>query len=104
MAEGSISPWWPEQDQLRLAVLGKLVEECNELGARAARCIIHGLDEVDPDTGRTNREELERESADVDACILVARETLDLDAMPTRALGKRQGFRRWHGLIAGASK
>ncbi|MFC5421969.1 hypothetical protein ACFPOB_20615 [Bosea eneae] len=103
MSEGTISPWFPEQDRIRLAVLGKLIEECTELAGRAARCIIQGLDERDPATGRKNREELGREMSDVSACI----ETAERCHIGLRGLGrmadKRDGFRRWHELIrAGA--
>lgn len=101
-ARDHISPWSPEIDQIRLAVLGKLIEELNECAARAARCIIHGLDETDPDTGRTNQEELEREVADVDACIVTAYNVLQIDADPDRVDDKIAGFQRWHGMIAKA--
>jgi|TARA_R100000365_G_scaffold3696_1_gene13724 hypothetical protein len=103
MAEGQISPWLPEQDMHRLAILGKLIEECNELSARAARCIIHGIDEIDPDTGRTNREELEREIADARACQWQAVDRLGLNSMPSRIYAKDQGFDDWHNLIDAAS-
>ncbi len=96
---GIITAWLPEQDRHRLAVLGKLAEECNELGARAARCIIHGLDEKDPATGRTNREELAREMADVEACLHQAERRLDVKWLAQRAIDKSEGFDRWHGLI-----
>ena len=99
MVEGQISPWLPEQDRHRLAILGKLIEECNELSARAARCIIHGIDEIDPDTGRTNRQELEREIADARACQWQAVERLNLDTMASRITAKDQGFDDWHDLI-----
>lgn len=98
MPEGQISPWLPEQNRIRLAVLGKLIEECNELSARAARCIIHGLNEDDPDTGRPNHYELEREMSDVIACIETA---FAIGAMPSKARStqKIEGFRRWLDLI-----
>lgn len=97
-----ISPWMPEQDRLRLAVLGKLAEECSELAGRAARCIIQGLDENDPDSGRTNREELAREIADVEACIGMAEHVLGLDTVLLRINDKVAGFLRWHALIKAA--
>lgn len=97
--QGTISAWMPEQDQHRLACLGKLIEECNELAARAARCIIHGLDETDPASGRTNREELAREMADVEACMHQAEQRLDVDWMAKRAIDKSDGLNRWHDLI-----
>ncbi|WP_207747540.1 hypothetical protein [Pelagibacterium limicola] len=99
MPDGQISPWMPEQDRIRIAVLGKLAEECNELAARAARCIIHGLHEVDPDSGRYNIDELEREMADVFACLSVARMRLRAEPDINRIETKMQGFARWHRMI-----
>lgn len=99
MADGDISPWLPEQDRIRLAVLGKLIEELNEMSARAARCIIHGLDETDPDTGRLNRDELAREAADVKACLHVLGITEEVEADLHRTMTKVDGFGRWHKLI-----
>lgn len=96
---GIISPWMPEQDRLRLAVLGKLIEECNELAGRAARCIIQGLDESDPASHRTNREELAREIADVEACIATAGYVLGLKIDLLRVNDKCAGFYHWHRLI-----
>ena len=58
-------PWEPEQNRLLLAVLGKLAEENSECGAIAARCIIQGLNEREPVTGKLNREALEDEIADI---------------------------------------
>lgn len=98
----TISPWMPEQDRIRLAVLGKLIEECNELAGRAARCIIQGLDERDPASGLTNRAELTREIADVSACSEVAIEVLDLTVSERRIMDKMRGFYRWHAMIESA--
>ncbi|MDR6952332.1 hypothetical protein J2X65_001687 [Ancylobacter sp. 3268] len=100
----TISPWMPEQDRIRLAVLGKLAEECNELAGRAARSIIQGLDERDPSTGRTNREEIAREIADVMACIRIVESRLDLIADIDRIGSKFTGFRRWHRMIEDPAK
>lgn len=104
MAEGDISPWMPEQDRVRLALLGKLTEEAGELAARAARCIIHGLDERDPDSGRLNRVELERELADVRAVAEALRSVLDVVPDDTRAQRKRNGFYDWLALIRRAQR
>ncbi len=95
----AITPWQPEQNRFRLAVLGKLAEESGELSARAARCIIHGLDERDPDTGRLNRDELAREVADMLACLEILRETLSVVPQDARISSKANGFRHWHSLI-----
>ena len=97
----AITPWQPEQDRHRLATLGKLAEEASELSARAARCIIHGLDERDPDTGLLNRDELAREIADVTACLEIVRETLSIVASDQRITSKANGFRLWHSMIEG---
>lgn len=97
--EGKISPWLPERDLIRLAVLGKLAEECNELAGRAARCIIQGLDEKDPDSGLTNRSELAKEIADVIACTEVAIESLALTVSDQRSMEKMRGYYRWHSMI-----
>lgn len=102
MTEGTISPWMPEQSRSRLAILGKLAEECGELAARASRCIVQGLDELDPDTGRTNREELRREIADVEACMYMADKWMGVAFDPARAQMKAAGFIKWQGLIAEA--
>lgn len=101
MPDGQISPWLPEQNRIRLAVLGKLIEECNELSARAARCIIHGVNEIDPDTGQPNIVELSKEMSDVMACIDTA---FAIGAHPSKSRTERKsaGFRRWHELIEGA--
>ena len=69
-----------------------------------ARCIIQGLDEVDPDTGRTNRAELEREIADVEACLSQAQKRLGVAFDLDRAAGKSRGFDHWHDLIDEARK
>lgn len=73
------SPWHPEADPTRLKVLGKLIEELNECSAAAARCIIQGIDEAEPETGKINRVWLEDEVADVIANVRCTIENLDLN-------------------------
>lgn len=103
MSDGEhISLWIPEPDPIRVAVLGKLAEECNELAGRAARCIIQGITELDPDSGRTNHDELEREMSDVMACIEVAFRTLGTTPSATRQAKKSAGYYRWHSMIEAA--
>jgi hypothetical protein len=97
--EGTISPWMPITDPIHLAVLGKLGEECNELGARIFRTIIQGLDEQDPASKRTNREEIAREIADVEACVQTIKRELGIDYDDQRVNGKRNGFVRWFRMI-----
>ena len=81
MAEGKghPSPWNPETSQHRLAVLGKLAEEGSEVATAATRCIIQGIDEREPVTGKLNREWLEDEIADILAQCSLAACGLDLD-------------------------
>jgi NTP pyrophosphatase (non-canonical NTP hydrolase) len=74
-----VSEWQPTTDKLTLALLGKLGEEVNELGSAICRCIIQGLDEVQPVTKKPNREWLEEEIADVLALAFTAMARLDLD-------------------------
>lgn len=97
--EGTISPWIPTQDPIELAVLGKLGEECCELGARLFRTVIQGLDEKDPASQRTNREEISRELADVEAGIQTIKRELGIDYDDARVNGKRNGFLRWFKMI-----
>ena len=70
------SDWRREPSERRNALLGKLAEEANELAGRCARAMIQGLDELDPDTGRTNRAHLQDEFADVQAIMELADEFL----------------------------
>jgi len=99
MSADHISPWQPEQNRLRLAVLGKLIEELNELSARAARCILQGIDEIDPDSGRSNRQEMRREVADVGSCLIVLEDIEGIGLDAERCEAKLQGYRYWHKLI-----
>lgn len=73
------SLWRQEPDEVALLLLGKLAEECNELGARAARCMIQGIHQMDPDTQRGNLFELQDEVADVLGLISLTVERLGLD-------------------------
>lgn len=61
------SQWQPMSVPGDVAALSKLLEEVNELGSAIARCIMQGLDEREPVTGKLNRHWLEDELADVDA-------------------------------------
>lgn len=93
-----LNPWHPITDSVDLKHLGKLAEEVNELGAATARCIIQGIDEAEPVTGKVNREWLEDEIADVLAnCHLVEKRfKLDSDRITKRALEKQVRLRTWH--------
>jgi hypothetical protein len=84
------SLWIPERDPATLAAIGKLGEEACELGAALFRAAIQGIDGLDPETGRPNREKIADEIADVRALsrIGVARLGLDDAEIEERAARK----------------
>lgn len=96
-----LNPWMPERDPIRLALLGKLGEELGECSSAALRCIIQGIDEREPVTGKLNREWLEDEIADVLAgCQIVKHDlSLNLSRISERAIRKLEHLRGWHELI-----
>jgi hypothetical protein len=80
------SDWQPITDKGDLATLGKTVEElCEGIEAFArcasitARCIIQGIDEAEPVTGKINRIAMENEIADVEAMIEHIKQRFALD-------------------------
>lgn len=108
------NPWHPIADAVDLKHLGKLVEECSELGeaasslaaaasrcgAAASRCIIQGVGEAEPVTGKINRHWLEDEIADVRANseLNIERFHLDEARIAARAEKKKAQLRQWHGM------
>ena len=74
-----MNAWEVEKDPKTLRRLGKLSEELGECSAIASRAIIQGIDGLDPGTGRTNRQRLLEELADVQAQIECTMSHLDLD-------------------------
>lgn len=93
-----MNPWRPMRDPLDLKHLGKLGEELAEAGAAVARCIIQGIDEAEPVTGKPNREWLEDELADVLANLSLVTEHFGLDKnkILARADRKRDQLGEWH--------
>ncbi len=91
------NPWIPITEIKQLKILGKCGEEVNELGSAISRCIIQGVDEVHPETGKGNQEWLEDEIADVLATTqLVANHYgLDGDRIEARAKAKIEYLSRW---------
>lgn len=73
------SMWEPITNQADLAILGKLGEELCEGGAAIFRCIIQGVDEKEPTTGKVNREWLRDELADIEAMIEHAKIRFNID-------------------------
>lgn len=95
------NPWIPEQDAARLKVLGKLGEEAGELATIVCRCVIQGIDEAEPITGKVNRIALEDDIADVLANIEHACGFFGLDAerMAARAERKLAHITAWREMI-----
>lgn len=73
------SYWVPEFSEVKLKLLGKLAEEAGELTSAAARCIIQGIDESQPVTGKVNQRWLEEEIADVLTMIYFVKKNFNLD-------------------------
>jgi hypothetical protein len=78
--------------------IGKLGEEICESGAAIFRCIIQGIDEREPETGKLNREWLEDELADVTANmeLVAVHFGLDIERMNARSEKKKLRLYRWH--------
>jgi hypothetical protein len=95
-----VSPWVPMSDPIHLMVMGKFAEELTECASAVARCMIQGVDECEPSTGRPNREWLQDEIADVLANMRLVRErwNLDWDAVEKRCRFKLEYLRKWHSM------
>ena len=95
------SLWLPETDQVRLAILGKLGEEANELGKACCRAVIQGLDGVDPETGESNRIGIQDEIADVGglSALAVSQFKLDDVFISNRAMDKYCHKLEWLQMI-----
>jgi len=96
-----LTKWTPTTDLMMLRRMGKLGEELGELQAVAARCIIQGIEEVDPGTGVLNRERLWKELADVQAqigCTVLAL-GLPQDAMARRTAEKMRKMGEWEAMF-----
>jgi len=91
-------PWHPDVSPINLKHLGKLLEELNECGSAAARCMIQGIDERDPETGKINHVWLSEEMADVLANIELNIDHFGLDrqAIMDRAKSKAMRLKTWH--------
>lgn len=98
MSKFALNPWNPLTDKLDLKVLGKLGEETGELSSAVSRCIIQGVDEVEPVTKKPNRKWLEDEIADVLGNIELVIEHFGLDAnrIQERKEDKKVHLTAWH--------
>lgn len=97
----NLTKWTPTTNLMMLRRMGKLIEELNELGVAAARCIIQGIDEVDPGSGLVNRVRLMKELADVMAQCMVTIDKLDLDseAIDCRVADKLEQMAEWEAMF-----
>lgn len=95
------SPWVPMKTPIDVKHLGKLMEELGELQAAIARCLIQGIDEKEPVTGKPNRQWLEEEMADVYTNLTLCVEHFGLDecGMRPRIQRKLAHLRQWHGML-----
>jgi NTP pyrophosphatase (non-canonical NTP hydrolase) len=91
-----VSPWIPTSNPRDLKILGKALEEAGEYTSAVARCLIQGIDESEPVTGKPNRQWLEEEIADVMATVsFLAGFGLDVDFIEARAEKKREQLNQW---------
>ncbi len=95
-----MNPWQPMSKPIDLKHLGKLAEELNECGAAVARCIIQGIEEKEPVTGKPNRQWLEEEIADIMANIALVIDHFKLNcrAMDARMDQKHDQLKIWHDM------
>lgn len=95
-----LNPRHPTTNTVDLKHLGKLAEESGELGAAVSRCIVQGIAEAEPTTGKPNREWLEDEIADVAANsqLVIERFGLDKDRILERVRRKAAQLRTWHAM------
>lgn len=105
----SVNPWVPMSDPVDKKVVGKTGEELFELiectarvGTALMRCFIQGVDEFEPTTGKSNRQWLMEEIADVRANLNLVEERFELDRqfIGDRATLKRERQREWHKMPA----
>lgn len=91
-------PWHPMTDARDLKTLGKLGEELGECSAAVSRCVIQGVHECEPVTGKPNNQWLTEELADVllNADLVIERFGLDRAAIAARMAHKRPLLEGWH--------
>ena len=95
----SITLWKPEPDVIIHQALGKACEEATELAGILARCLIQGLDQSEPATGKPNRKALSEEISDLDAAVQWLRELIGDEYDAERADRKLKGFRQWQRML-----
>lgn len=98
----ALTKWTPTTNLKMLRRMGKLSEELAECNSVAARCIIQGIDEVDPGSQKVNRQRLTEEIADVMAQCRVTIKALGLDHrfIGTRIDMKESQMEEWEGMFS----
>ena len=98
----ALQKWIPDADPHQARRVGKTLEELGEAVAVLARISIQGLESVDPGTGKTNRQRLQDELADVKAQIECTERSLKLDTayMATRSAEKVRQMAEWESHFA----
>lgn len=81
-----MNPWVATLTPHQARRVGKSIEELGELMGVLGRIQIQGLDEIDPSSGKTNRQRLHEETADVIAQINC---NLGAFGMPTEYINER---------------
>jgi NTP pyrophosphatase (non-canonical NTP hydrolase) len=101
-----VSPWVPMTEPIDLKYLGKLAEELGEAMAAVSRCVIQGIDEKEPVTGKLNKLWLQEELSDVLANIELVRDHFKLDgyAMASRIVHKINLLKHWHNMLPHTEK
>jgi NTP pyrophosphatase (non-canonical NTP hydrolase) len=99
----ALTKWTPTTNLMMLRRMGKLQEELGELSVVASRCIIQGIDEIDPGSGRVNRDRLHDELADVIAQCFVTILLLELDVtyIDERVYKKVGQMKEWEAMFKG---
>lgn len=94
-----MNPWVPDDNPHQARRVGKTLEEAGELVGVLGRITIQGMDSIDPSSGKTNRQRLLEETADVMAqceCNLWAMFTSEERTfIHERALEKRRQMAEW---------
>lgn len=92
-----INPWTVESDPKTLHRLGKTMEELGECTAATARCLVQGINESEPVTGKPNKQWLQDEMADVLAQIELNIRYFELDhtAIQKRMVDKMGQMADW---------
>lgn len=93
-------PWVPMSKPKDVKILGKTLEEVNELGSALSRCLIQGINEQHTDGNKTNKQWLEQEIGDVLATVNACIDNfdLDIDHIGERRMLKEEFLEGWFDL------